>query len=145
MPGVSPPRDMTEWMRTVERRLSQAARGGSSVAHAITRQGLSNLKQEITTDRTRRPAPPVEVGIQTAFYMDRRGQVRVRAIFDFPDVTMAMDGRPIDIQGYELYGYDVTPSLLEGKTPSYPAMAGPGHTFPGMAPLESQQLIGDES
>jgi hypothetical protein len=137
------PRDMREWMRTVERRLAVAQRSGSQVAHAITRKELGNLKKEVETDRTRRPAPPVEIELQSAFYMNPDGVVKVRVIFDFPDVTMAMDGRPIEVRGYELWGYNATPSILEGKVPSYPGMAGPGHTFPGMRPLASTHISGN--
>ena len=128
--GDHAPRDMSEWMSSVERRL----RGATQAAASIPRSYSEKLQGDIAADKVRHPTAPVEITYQTAIYTaDGLAREYARLMVDFPDVTKATDGTDIPIMQYELWGRDDTANFLDATTDSAPGLAAPGLTMPSLA------------
>lgn len=130
------PRDLGDWMRSIERRVSVAQRAAGTLANSY--QEL--LEQDLRKDSARRPAAPVEITHQVALYTEaglsrQYGRVTV----DFPDVTRATDGTEIPVMQYELWGRDDSTNFLEATTSAVAGIAAPGLTFPGLAATPAQK------
>lgn len=124
------PRDMQEWMRTMERRVAAANRAAGSAAASYG----NTIREEVATVIGRTPAPPIELNYQTSLYIDPRdGRQKGRVIVDFPDVTKATDGTEIEVIDYELWCRDVTANPLIVSTSAVAGVAAPGLTLPGLA------------
>ena len=128
MTSTTSPRNMEDWMRIVERSQVKLRGIGGVIASAV-----ETVKEEQQTKDNRHPTAPIELVYQTGLYTDTSSRRRVRFILDFPDVTKATDGTDLLIQQYELWGRDVTASILAGTTSAVPAAAAPGLTIPGLA------------
>ncbi|QWY82775.1 minor tail protein [Arthrobacter phage SilentRX] len=130
------PRDMEQWMRSIERRLEAARRGASSIPFSYNEQ----LRGDILADKLRHPTAPVEVTFQTSFYSEPGLSKPIARIdVDFPDVTKATDGSDIPIMEYELWGRDDTTNYLEATTSAVAGLAAPGLTFPGLANTQAMR------
>ncbi|ALY10570.1 tail protein [Arthrobacter phage Tank] len=128
------PRDMQEWMRSIERNLANVKRAASSVPISYYEKTIT----DITVDRERTPAAPVEITHQTSLYTDGvLARQYGRLMVDFPDVTKATDGTDIPVSTYELWGRDDTSNLLESTTGAVPGAAAPGLTMPGLAATQA--------
>lgn len=128
------PRDMQEWMRSIERNLANVKRAASSVPVSYYEKTIT----DITVDRERTPAAPVELTHQTSLYTDGvLARQYGRLMVDFPDVTKATDGTDIPVSTYELWGRDDTLNLLESTTGAVPGRAAPGLTMPGLAATQA--------
>jgi hypothetical protein len=125
------PRDFREWVRLQERRDAQNRSIPALIAGAV-----DVVRGEIGTGggaSTLHPTAPIELVYQTALYLDTSGRQRVRFLMDFPDVTKATTGEDLVIAKYELWGRDITQSILTGTTSAVAAAAAPGLTLPGLA------------
>lgn len=131
MPGQFP-RNFEEYLRKLEREIGFARRAPISIVNGA----IEVLRVEREARDTRKPAAPIELTYQTAIYMSRvtyESGPRARFIMDFPDVTKATDGTDIVIDHYELWGRDVSPTVLDITTSAAPGVAAPGLTAPGLA------------
>ena len=103
------PRDMREYLRTLER-------GGSNnrTMAAVVGEAIKEVEREREADKVRRPAPPIELDAQTGYYddLDLRRK-RVRMTLDFPDVIFHTDGSKAEIKQYELWGREIV--TVEGE------------------------------
>lgn len=133
------PRDMREYFRILERQSAQL-RGIPALIHNT----VTVIKDENKQDKERRPAAPVELSAQTAFYLDTSSRRRVRFVMDFPDVVFHTDGTPATIQQYELWGRDETESALKKTVSAVPAQALPGMTMPGLTATAENVEIAEE-
>lgn len=130
------PRDMAQWMRSIERRLDAARRGAERIPFTYNEK----LRGDILADKLRHPAAPVEVTYQTSLYTeDGLAKQQARIDVDFPDVTKATDGSDIPIMEYELWGRDDTTNYLEATTSAVAGLAAPGLTFPGLANTDAMK------
>jgi hypothetical protein len=130
---------MQEWMRNIERQLV-AARGLSGLARDIAVREITKERQEGAAG-TNRPTAPIELTYQTAFYIDRQGRRRSRFLMDFPDVTKSIQAEDITVFAYELWGQDVTKSVMASTTDAEAGEAAPGLTLPGLTTTEQSQAI----
>lgn len=128
----SHPRDFQDWIR-IQERSGVNLRG---LAGTI-RSSVEKVKEQVKEISGRQPSNPIELVHQTAVYTDVDGRARVRFVLDFPDVTKGTDGDPIEIASYELWGRDVSLSLLARTTNAVPGGAAPGLTIPGLAKTPS--------
>lgn len=101
MAGQSP-RDFAEWMQKVERQSKNALR-----TSARARQDARDVAVEIVEGAVPGvPSAPVEIMASGSLYEATDGAWRGRIDVDFPDVTLTVDQKPINVSGYELYGYE---------------------------------------
>jgi hypothetical protein len=120
----------------MERRVSNALRAASTVPISYYEKTIT----DVTADKVRTPAAPVEITSQSALYTDGvLARQYARLMVDFPDVTHATDGSTIPIGGYELWGRDDTTNFLESTTGAVPGAAAPGLTFPGLASTQANK------
>ncbi|QWY81330.1 minor tail protein [Arthrobacter phage Rizwana] len=130
------PRNMTEWMRSIERNQANLKRAVSTVPVSY----YEKTQEDIRADKVRTPAAPVEITHQTSLYSDGvLARQYGRLLVDFPDVTKATDGTDIPITTYELWGRDDTSNLLESTTGAVPGAAAPGLTMPGLAATQAMK------
>lgn len=122
------PRTMTDWMR-IQERSNVTLRGMASTI----RSSVDVVKEEIQQISGRQPTHPIELVYQTAYYTDTTGRSRIRFLLDFPDVTKGTDGDDIAIESYQLWGRDISVSLLVRTTSAVAGGAAPGLTIPGLA------------
>lgn len=136
------PRDLNEWMRSIERGMAEAKRALNTVPLSY----YEKVGQDSLADRTRTPTAPVEITYQTALYTDTvLAKQYARLMVDFPDVTKATDGSTIPIAGYELWGRDDTSNYLDASTDAAPGLAAPGLTFPGLASTSEMEAAAAQS
>ena len=101
------PRDMQQWMRSVERRLSTALRGGQSAKAVELAQEVHRIREEVDTieaGTSPTPAAPVELVTQTRIlFRSMTGEPYGEISVDFPDVTRDVNGNDITVDRYELW------------------------------------------
>jgi hypothetical protein len=104
---------MREWMRSVERKLSQAIRSGNATTIKEAQAELNKVKGEILAQvgTNEIPTAPIEFVVQTSLYVNGVGQQRGNFYVSFPPVTLSTTAKEIAISHYELWGRDET-----GKT-----------------------------
>lgn len=131
---VQSPRNMEQWIRTVERRLSENRRATGNLTASI----VSDISDGIEKDFIRRPTAPIELVYQTAFYTSVRGGRAARLTLDFPDVTKATDGTDVTVSHYELWGRDESLGIYTSTTAAVPGIAAPGLTLPDLSPTPAE-------
>ena len=110
------PRDMRDYMRTLERLTIQ-----QRAIPALINSTITEYKEEEQAQKARRPAPPVELVPGSGFYQDLvLGRQRVRFYLDFPDVVYNTDGTKATIKQYELWGRDETDATEEAPASEIP-------------------------
>lgn len=119
------PRDMREWMASMERRVREASRNGNRVALSAAQKEAGIVRDQIEAINNLTPTAPIELTYQTALYINRDGKTRARFFLQFPDVIKATDGTDIIVDHYELFG------RREGVGNHYSSF--PGHLTPGMS------------
>jgi len=107
---ATPPRDLREWMRAVERKLTQAIRTGNSAAVTALNAEAATIREEIAAGAhdARTPAAPTEFTVQSSLAVDSNGRTYGRIFLDFSAVTKATDATNVDVDYYELWGRDET-------------------------------------
>lgn len=132
------PRDMREWMRSIERRLGETGRGSASTA-----AGIIKTVTAVQDTTSKVAAAPVEISWQITPYLDTDKRSRFRLLLDFPDVVRASDATSIVTARYELWAQDETPPLLNQLTQAIPGLADPGLTMPGLSfPVQTTPTYG---
>lgn len=105
------PRDMREWMRTIERNVREARLAGRNIAGALVDDAIGEVVDDINKDRNRVPTAPIELTYQTFISLDPvTKKMKAGINVDFPDVTKATDGNDITIERYELWGRKTVPA-----------------------------------
>lgn len=94
------PRDEREWKREVERRLAMHGSALSGVTGVLTPVVDGRINDIVG----KQPTAPIELVAGTSVYLNSRGVWRGRFTLDFPDVTVDVNGAPIQIAWYELQG-----------------------------------------
>lgn len=97
----------------VERKLA-ANKNGPRIAIDHANRVADVVREELESYKGLTPAAPVEVTFQTSLYIDLNKRQRGIATFDFPDVVFSIDGTPITVNRYEIYGQ------LQGPDPLPP-------------------------
>lgn len=121
------PRTTEDWVRTVERKLSENRRAIGSIKDAV----VQPIVDAVEADRTLVPTAPIELVWQTGLYLDLAGRGKVRFILDFPDVVKSTTAKDITATQYELWGFDDTVPLFTDTTSAWPGVMGAGSSFPG--------------
>lgn len=134
------PRNMSDWMR-IQERSAVNLRGLASTI----RSSVLVIKEEVDEISGRQPTHPIELTFQTALYSEIDSRLRVRFLLDFPDVIKGTDGKAMAIESYELWGRDVTTSLLARTTPAVAGGAVPGLTLPGLAMTPSVRAAEEDN
>ncbi len=118
-PDSNLPPESQQWRRDIEERLSNltgeaeivgknmAARqkGAAATRRSLERVGVNfDQQQQAFAESQRRPAAPDSLSVTSDIYLDAyaRWQALVRAVT--PEVTMGMDGAPLRVTEYRLYG-----------------------------------------
>src|SRR5690349_14178032 len=121
--GLDAPRNLNDFVRDTQRRLSQLERIPYQLVGPV-QDAVDAIVEKIEYT----PAAPVELSYESGTYRNPNEPVKVRISVDFPDVTKSTDGKDIIVDQYELWGYDSTPGILERTSNAIPGQMVPGVT-----------------
>lgn len=119
-----PPRNFEEWMKQVNRTLTEVKRNSqASVSDQIGREvgKIEDQIKDIGDPRT--PAAPVEVVVTSSVLPDSSKVNRGYITMTFPAVDVATDASPLDVASYEMYGRRVDNWDGQGDGPTFSLMA----------------------
>lgn len=122
------PRDMQQWMRTVERGLRQSGNAAGSIAASVAATQIADYASAANADRNRVPAAPITLTSQTYITLGANKRFQAGVIVDFPDVTIDSTGSPMAIEQYELWGRTGTDDYALLSTATVSALQWSGAT-----------------
>ena len=125
--GLDAPRDMRDFVRETQRRLSQLERIPYQLVTPV-----QNTIDDIVETIELTPTAPVELSAESGTYKNPNEPLKVRISVDFPDVVKSTTGKDIVVSQYELWGHDSTPGILERTSNAIPGQMVPGVTLPGL-------------
>lgn len=100
-----PPRNFAEWMRSVDRTLTEVKRNSQAAVSSQIKNAVDRIEGDIAAvSDPRTPAAPIELIVQTYVLPDFFGNMIGSISVDFPDVVFATNGTPINIRKYEMWG-----------------------------------------
>lgn len=125
--GLDAPRNLADFVRDTQRRLSQLERIPYQLVGPV-----QDAVDEVVEKIELIPAAPVELSYESGTYRNPGEPLKVRISVSFPPVTKSTGALDIVVTQYELWGHDSTPGILERTSNAIPGQMVPGVTLPGL-------------